>query len=302
MRDHALYPNTAVAWNGVRLTVARGWELCRIGERYLQFEDDDGPVLELKWQPFKGRAAQDRHLRRLAGGRARRQGVDFAVVPLPRAWSAAVAGFHARCFTWKGPSTMGKGLVLQCDTCRTVHLIQFLRQDIVQREDLCSEILRSFRDHPSQSVSGWTKWSVYGIKAEIPDDFRLQRYTFNPGALELTFQGAHGTTLTLYRWGPASVLLNDQSLDRFVTHRLAWARFITHRVGSPDGDMLLIQAPLFTGGGAKWIRRLGRRPLYGWLFAAWDEARNRIVAVSALGRRPLPHELLQTISDRYELV
>lgn len=57
-------------------------------------------------------------------------------------------------------------------------------------------------------------WSVFDIRAKIPKNLRLVRHCLEPGRFELAFE-SNGQKITLYRWGPASVLLQDQDLLEF---------------------------------------------------------------------------------------
>jgi hypothetical protein len=209
-----------IAWNGLFFRIPPAWEIGRIGLRYLLFEDDAGPVFELKWQPVKKGFSFDVHLKRLGAAYSRKRGIDLKPTALPEQWREALVGFEARFFQWGSGSATGQGAVLYCETCRTAHLLQFLRRDIVRNKRLCLGILRSFGDHPAADEGGERLWAIYDIRAKVPCEYQLQRYRFTPGAFELAFSGPRREALSLFRWGPASVLLEHQSLRRFLDRQV----------------------------------------------------------------------------------
>jgi hypothetical protein len=291
-----------IAWNGVTFSVPNNWEPSRIGPRYLQFEDDTGPVFELKWQQIKGRYPIDRHLKRLVTRHGRRNGVDVKTAPMPETWAPILNAFENRFFTWDSAGVSGQGVALYCNTCKTAHLLQFIRRDIIKNKRLCASILNAFRDHPQKDDAGTIHWQIYDIKAVLPGSFGLQGFTFQPGAFELKFKGPYGTEISLHRWGPASVLLEGAGLDRFISDQLPWIDALAADKKWFDQQVLHVNTALFSTPWSKWALVLLRKRMYGWLFAAHDEDHNKIMAVSALGRRPLPDSLFRTISDHYEMV
>jgi hypothetical protein len=291
-----------IAWNGLFFRIPPAWEIGRIGLRYLLFEDDAGPVFELKWQPVKKGFSFDVHLKRLGAAYSRKRGIDLKPATLPEQWREALVGFEARFFLWGSGSATGQGAVLFCETCRTAHLLQFLRRDIVRNKRLCLGILRSFGDHPAGDEGGERLWAIYDIRAKVPCEYQLQRYRFTPGAFELAFSGPRREALSLFRWGPASVLLEHQSLRRFLDRQVPWVGPLPEMEPQRDNGSVRLEGALYAGLVEKWRLWLLRRPLYGWLEAAHHDHTNRILAVSAIGRHPPLAGRCSQICDHYETV
>ncbi len=296
------YNPKEIAWNGVRFRVPSGWEISRMGHRYLQLEDDDGPVFELKWQSVKGRFSHDDHLKKIGAGHWRRKGIEVEAGEPPDHWRDALGRYSARAFRWQGARLGGEGAVLYCAVCRTALLVQFLRDDIVADKALCSGILASLRDHSSSGGEGRVRWAVYDLRAEVPVAFTLKDYRFHAGEFTLTFDGPGHALLSLHRWGPASMVLARQTLDQFVGSRFTW---IDHRLAvemiKEDG-FIHVEGVRSRLGWVLWLRRMARKPAFHWLHAWRDEARNRILAVDARGSHPLPHQTLEEVSDGYVVV
>ncbi len=289
-----------LAWNGVQFAIPADWEIGRMGLRYLHLEDDRGPVFEVKWQPIKGRFVHKTHLKRLTGMRSRRAGLALQLCKTPGQWQAALAGFAVEAFEWQGGALAGKGAVLYCPHCRTAHLLQFLRRDIVRNKRLCRDILASFEDHRDDKAQAW---AVYDIRALTPDRLRLKQYRFDAGAFELAFDGPEGLALHLHRWGPAALMLKAKNLRQFCNGMWPWLQSAGPQEGAQNDRLLkVVNAPLAGNRLDGLMRRLCRKPLYGWLAARHATAQNRIMAVSALGRRPLPGALLEKVYDHYEIV
>ncbi len=191
------------AWNGISFTAPANWQPAQVGRRYLLLEDADGPRLEIKWSPIKGRFSPQQQLRRL--------GKAVKPVPLPRAWSDALPTFQAEAFSWQGPELAGKGILLFCDQCRTASLIQFHQQGGCADDLTAAMVLASFRDH---TENGWNLWSLFDFQTCIPENYTLTRHSFQPGLFRLDFSSGR-KTLTIYRWSPASVLLKNRDLAGF---------------------------------------------------------------------------------------
>jgi hypothetical protein len=284
----------AIAWNGVRFEVPGNWEPARVGRRHLLLEAEPGPVMEIKWAQAKGRFSGRRRLRALAGQVARK-GATFRKTSLSKNWRAVAERFEAEGFQWDAGVERAQGVLLYCPVCRTVSLIQFLERPkggIISRE--AARVLASFRDHRSDDR---VAWALYDIAALLPRHFVLERHRFEAGRFVLEFKG-RGRRLTLYRWAPAEVLLQDRSLADFAGTIAGEANLAFRPVASAahpaveGGDM----PP--SGRRGNWRMRLGM----AWFrrLRLWHvPARNRILGVRLEGRRPIEQSEMQTVSEGY---
>ncbi len=283
-----------IAWNGVRFTVPGDWDPARVGRRHLLLESAPGPVMEVKWAAVKGRFSGGRHLRKLAR-RVGRNGGVFRETALPAKWRTSVAGFEAEGFQWDAGTERSSGVLLYCPACRIASMIQFLERpgaDITTSN--AARVLASFQDHRSDDR---TAWALYDMVALLPDSFALERCRFEAGRFVLEFNGPVGR-LTLYRWAPAEVLLQNRNLADFAQtvaggKGLSFRSFTVHGHPAVDGG-----DPLPVGPGGRLRARLGLgrfRRLRLWRVAG----RNRILGVRLEGRRPIEDPEMQVVSDAY---
>jgi hypothetical protein len=183
----------------------------KIGAHYLMLEEESGPVLEVKWGEVRGSFSHQDHLRRLAALHGKELGESVKQCPLPAAWEKALGKFEATGFSWHGKRVGGMGVLLYCSTCHNATLIQFYQKGSSQTEKIAQRLLTSFRDHRQDNQ---VIWSLFDIRATIPEKFRLVRHRFEAGEFELAFASG-GQKITLHRWGPASILLSGRDLVQF---------------------------------------------------------------------------------------
>lgn len=285
-----------IGWNGIRFRVPRDWEVGKIGTHYLLLEDEFTPVMEIKWGQIKGSFSHDTHLRRLSTLRKKRFVESVSKIPLPSGWKKALANFKATGFSWRGTALGGVGVILYCRTCQKASLIQFYHDDAGELKSIYPIILASYNDHPQDEQ---VIWSVFDIRALIPRQFQLLRHQLNPGRFELSFE-SKGQQITLYRWGPASVLLDHQSLAEFARTMINF---------SEDGQNTVIQSD------RRVVEWKTSAPFSMWKRGLWrmrnkhpfqqcriwhSRGKNRILGVKAYGKKPLDSRLLKSIFNGYE--
>lgn len=283
-----------IAWNGARFAVPGDWDPARVGRRHLLLESAPGPVMEVKWAAVPGRFSAGRHLRKLARQVGRNGGV-FRETALPALWRPCVAGFDATGFQWDAGAERAAGVLLYCPTCRTASMIQFLERpgaDIIIAT--AARVLASFRDHRSD---GRIAWALYDVAANLPDRFVLDRCRFEAGRFVLEFKGP-GRRLTLYRWAPADVLLQNRSLAEFA-QTAAGGNGLVFRSSTVAGHPAVDGTdPMPAGCAGRWRVRLGLarfRRLRLWRMAG----RNRILGVWLESLRPIQDPEMQVVSDTY---
>jgi hypothetical protein len=284
------------AWYGIRFKAPAGWQVARMGPRYLMLEDGDGPALELKWGEVKGRFSHKKQLRRLAALQEKKIGEPIKECPIPTQWQEAVGRYEATGFTWQGMGIGGTGVLLHCPVCRTSTLIQFYRRGRSQSKEIPLRVLNSFRDHHKDNL---VTWSLYDIRATLPEIFNLKQYRFDAGEFELTFV-SKGQNLDLHRWGPATTLLSDRDLIQFARVLIPnpWG------VGDPksfgDGQAVEWRIDPLTTTWGQWWGRINRKPSYQWLRLWHLPKRNRILGVRIWGRRSINPKFLDWVCERYE--
>lgn len=284
-----------IAWNGIQFSVPRQWDIGRIGTRHLILEDSAGPVMEIKWGTVKGTFSHKAHLKRLAASRSRREKNRVAEWFLPPPWEKALTSFETRGFLWQTNGTGGRGAILFCHACRTATLIQFIGENAAEQEKVLLRILKSFRDHQED---GRVHWSIFDIKAELPETMKLLRYRFEAGRYELAFEDGP-QHIHLHRWAPAAAILGERNLIWF-SHTLPEFAAAAPSLSTDDNSKTIEWHVSPAGSWHRMIRRLKVRPSYFW-FRLWHlEDKNRILGLRAESRRALDFQKLNQICAGYE--
>jgi hypothetical protein len=284
-----------IAWNGIRFRAPGQWEIGQIGIRHLILEDESGPVMEVKWGPVKGTFSHRAHLKRLAAAQSGGGKRGFAEWFLPPPWEKALGRFKTRGFLWQTEKAVGRGAILFCRACRTATLIQFMGGNTSNREKELLRVLKSFDDHQQD---GLTRWSVFDVKATLPETMKLSRYRFEAGRYELGFddgvQHVH-----LHRWAPAAAILGGRNLIWF-SRTIPDFGAAPSRL-SPDDDSESLEWKISPSGTwQRMIRRLKVKSSYFW-FRLWHlEDKNRILGVRADSKHPLDFQALNRICAGYE--
>jgi hypothetical protein len=286
-----------VAWNGIRFKTPAGWEVGQIGTRHLMLEDEKGPVMEVKWGYVKGAFSHKTQLKRLISLRSRRTKVNINEWFLPARWKDTLADFETSGFLWQGRDASGRGAILFCPVCRTAALIQFFRDSSVERENILMAVLKSYRDH---AKGGRVLWSIFDIRAILPNTLHLLRFRFDVGKFELVFS-ANGQTIHLHRWAPAAALLGERDLISFTKTIPEFAEGHPHSL--TFGDCKAVEWSRASDNG--WRQKMSRfkvKPSFFW-FRLWHlEEQNRILSVRSESKYPLDFELLNQICADYESI
>lgn len=283
-----------IAWNHVRLIIPSNWEIGHIDTRLLLFQDESTPTLELKWQTINGKFSHRAHLKRLAARNKTGLRQSVQAWQLPQAWQHALDGFTASGFSWAADASRGRGAILYCPTCRKATLIQFF-DHATGRSHPAPQILETFRDHRDD---GRTDWSVFDIRACLPEKFSLLEHRFQPGNFGLAFTDGR-QRVALLRWAPASAFLNHQTLAQFAAET-------TH------GDPAAFSAGVINGHPAveavrtppnqkkRWFRRPSSTPLFG-IRRFWHLVdKNRILGLTIESEDAVDTHLADLICGSYD--
>jgi len=287
-----------IAWNGIRFLSPKDWTPSQLGNHYLMMEHASAPILEIKWGKIKGSFSHTRHLQQLSTRHKKKLGKTVRTWKLPADWQRALGSFHAGGFQWQGPSVSGMGATLYCPICQTATLIQFYQGNADINDAIALELLASFQDHTEDDE---ILWSVFDIRATVPSFLKLWRHRFAAGYFELKFTSkAH--TVILNRWAPASVLLAGKDLVRFAGTVASFPSSATPPVLAENSNEVQWTFPRAAG---RWSRLAGRIRLRPFLqqFRMWHlKEKNRILAVQAEGRRPLPSPIFDRICKGFKCV
>ncbi|MFC1857676.1 hypothetical protein ACFL9U_06550 [Thermodesulfobacteriota bacterium] len=286
------------AWNGIRFRSPADWEAREIGKNYLLIEREFRPVLEIKWDRVKGTFSHHAHLHKLAQRQKKHLGKDISEWPLPAEWQKALETYEAIGFSWQGNSIEGKGVILYCPECRQATLMQFYDTDLKTTEQIAVDLLASFGDHSDENH---VIWSVYDIRAVIPESFKLVRHRFEAGEFELEFDsGEH--KITLWRWAPASIIFADKNLERFAQAKIPMSiqNPSLESVKGHEGSRWEMFFPPYTW--ARFWNRIKRRPSFV-RFLIWHlEEKNRLMGIRFEGKNPIDAGLADTIVANYDAI
>lgn len=284
------------AWYGIRFKAPMRWQVGEVGPRYLMLEDDAGPALELKWGKVKGRFSHQKQLRRLAALQEKKIGEPVKECPIPPQWQEALGKYKATGFSWRGEGTGGTGVLLYCPACRTATLIQFYHMGGLQTEKIPQRILNSFRDHREDNL---VTWSLFDIRAILPNDFNLMRFRFEAGEFELAF-ASRQQKLNLHRWGPAATLLSERDLVQFARMLIPnpWGTGVPVNLGEGRAMEWRIDPPSTPWG--QWWGRINRKPPFQWLRLWHLGGKNRILGVRIQGKRSINPRFLDWVCESYE--
>jgi hypothetical protein len=287
-----------IAWNGVRFDAPTDWEIGKIGYRYLLLESANGPVMEVKWAPVRGKFSLRTQLKRLAASQGRQLRKGLREEKLPKDWARAIHRYDSLGFVWQTDSIGGRGAVLFCPGCRKAILLQFFETTGQRWFTQADRILATFEDH---SEGRKTLWSVFDIHAEVPRRYHLKRFRFEAGAYELSF-AYRQSRLALQRWGPAAALLKDGGLEGFEKRCLGLSANRSAAFNMRSSLTIELEDRPPNGFMSFLYRRIQRRPLYRRL-RLWHEVdKNRILGVHLEDRHPIEAGVLEEVCKTYATV
>lgn len=215
---------TVVGWQGYTVRVPRDWTIGAIGgdhlEGYLRIDGAEMPRCEIKWFGERGPVdiseVVDKYLNDLQKKR-RRRSPEVKVRRDTRLLGRRRGGrSQLECFAWRS-ETQAHGAAWQCTKCRRTTIIQVLGSKEEDLDELAAEIMLSITDHPQD---GWVTWSTYGLRCEIPEDFRLAGQKLMAGLIELNFS-METEQVSVMRWGMADVILAHASLAEWSKEELS---------------------------------------------------------------------------------
>ncbi|MEW6673655.1 MAG: hypothetical protein AB1427_18320 [Thermodesulfobacteriota bacterium] len=261
-------------------------------------EHASAPLLEIKWGQIKGSFSHARHLRQISSRHNKSLGKTLRNWTLPADWQKSTGSFQAGGFQWQGPHFSGVGATLYCPVCRTATLIQFYQKNPDVDDAIALALLASFQDHRNDDQ---ILWAAFDIKAWIPAYLKLWQHRFSAGYFELKFTSkAH--TVTLTRWGPASILLSGRDLKGFAESVAPFPSSAPPPVFVENLKTMEWRFPQTAGRWSHLLNRIRIQPFLQQLRMWHLEEKNRILAVRVEGRRPLPPTVFDKICKGFGCV
>jgi hypothetical protein len=273
-----------IGWNGLFFQLPASWQPTVIYPSYLFFEQAGMPALEIKWQQIRGEFSSSKNFAQRQG--ALKNGAQLYPWEIPPDLHSLLTSYEVAAFQLQNENSRSHGLLLYCPQCKQATLVQWYFEP-ESNKNILKQIFASFRDHPEGDEQ---TWSVFDIRTLLPANAALQAHEFLPGRYTLSF-GLDGTAVTLYRFKPAVILLQNKQLGQF-------------------GTALLNREPLEEGNGwASWhhrakglellLAKARRNPAWQWM-RLWHEPEHNVIhGVKAEGKNVTDTGWLERICDNY---
>jgi hypothetical protein len=235
-----------LGWQGLTLTHPAEWFLRSFGGTHdkgsLRMTDDEGLRLEMLWETPRAMADVPASIQKFIdalGKSAKKSKQPFKQIEnpdiLPRKKRDRVQTTN---FGWSGTSadpqaSHGWGAAWQCETCGRVvvgHIVGRPSEASGKNLKLAAEVLGSAACH---GTGGWETWSFFGLRLDLPEEFRLGRAKLLAGRLECEWIRAAPAVMALPPWtrfderiaivrlAAANILLENEELRDYVLRTLA---------------------------------------------------------------------------------
>lgn len=204
-------------WQGITLQVPADWNLGRVDGNYQSgyARLDDAQIVraEVEWREgAKRQLAIEELVDRYVGGlkkKAEKSGLPFALTRRARflrdkRW---LEGSEYELFIWEA-DYRAYNLARCCPHCGRIVLLRVLTQLQEKAEDLVEGVISSLGDHARE---GQICWSIYGLRFQLPEDFKLSGQELKSGHLQLSF-AKDRQVCRVHRLSLAHLLLKDATL------------------------------------------------------------------------------------------
>ena len=273
-----------IGWNGLLFQLPETWQPTVIYPDYLFFEQEGTPVFEIKWQTAGGQFSPHNTLAQLDKSLPDEVRIDNW--DLPPVFQQLFPTYTVSGFQIEHEKRYNNGMIIFCPRCDRIILVQWYI-DTERNSEILSTIFRSIQDHTESTKQ---VWSIYDINVKLPKAVTLRKHEFVPGKYTLCFEYGK-TTLTLYRFKPAAVILNNTSLGTF-------GQDLLDRHPKEEGEEM-----------ASWqyqargidllLAKLRRKPLWNWMRLWHDPKQNVILGIKAEGKRLTDTGWLETVCENF---
>ena len=272
-----------IGWNSIFLQLPASWQPTVIYPSYLFFEDEGQAIFEIKWQQIKGKFSSKKNL---AGIQKTLINGELSTWEIPPDLQHLLTSYTVSGFQLQHENNSSHGLLIYCSICKRVTLLQWYFNPESEKKIL-KQILTSFRDHTEEADQIWT---VFDIKTLLPVEAELLSHEFLPGQYTLCFELGI-TSVTLYRFKPAAILLQNKNIGEF-------------------GTALINKEPLEVEnhsaiwhyrakGLERFLVKTRSQPACQWMRLWHNVEQNVILGVKAEGKRFTETGWLEEICDNY---
>ncbi len=307
---------TLFGWAGIQLEIPTTWEISGISgdekNGYLRLDDADMPRLELKWAKSRKKKPDlhktlDEYFKlvrknyKRGGNVSFRRNVDL-IKDEDFLKDCTVLGF-----SWKG-GIRANGLIIHNPDTKRITIVQVMGRI---KENWRPIVLRVFQSISDQADAKHKVWSAYGLRLAVPSTYKLEKQKLLSGYLLFTFNRGKYRKISVERYGPAEVLLNefkseDNPLETWFRSRYAKAiRGYGFQVTlhSEDGDECINfvgqQTRLYDSvpfSPVLIVDRILKRTRL--TFFTWHcHHTNRIYVVQSVGRQEASEKLAQEVAE-----
>lgn len=282
-----------LGWRGITADVPLPWALSKVEgtaeSGYLRLDDESMPRLELRWGPSPGRKKSLADLTENYLKQARKLARKMRV---PFDYSHRQRFFPAKgrevCYLTLQSDYASHIIVSRCKQCGRIVLARILHQPGEDVAATVAMVFGSLRDHAYQ---GEITWSVFDLRARLPETFDLISSTFQVGQIRLAFRRGKDR-LVLDRHNFARELLRETNLKHWLVYSLR--KELRPFVISSDEWQHRGHEGVLLSGSLKLWRRLMTLDLKPRRLSAlaWrcDES-DRLFAIRLLTRKPDDEEL-----------
>ncbi len=279
--------NKCIAWNNTSVQVPQDWEVDSLDVDHLIIGKDSTPKIELKWIESPKKFTLEKFLKKFIAQSQRQLNITIEEQPTPNNFSHPFKPFDFFFFTWRGHGTKGTGTLIFCQHCKRLTLFRFFKTNHLS--PTYKQILMTFSDHPQKTD---THWSVFGMDIKAPAKFKLEDYSFKPGAFHLDLLHQK-TKLYFYNWGPASFLLSKTDLSAFAIQRLPQLSGFAQTGTCQKGSYLewVFKQNRFKN--AQLIPFTRHLDLFTMFRICYDTEQNRILGVLITSPKQFEHDLIK---------
>ena len=209
---------TLFGWAGIQLEIPKTWEISGISgdekNGYLRLDDAEIPRLELKWAKAKKKKPDlhktlDEYFKLVRKNYKRGGNVSFRRNVDHIKDEDFLKGNTVLGFSWKG-AIRANGLIYHNPNTKRITIVQVMGRI---RENWRPTVLRIFQSISDQKDTENTVWSAYGLRLAVPNNYKLEEQKLLSGYLLFAFTKGKTKKISVERYGPAEVLLNEYNSE-----------------------------------------------------------------------------------------
>ncbi len=196
-----------IGWHGIEIALPPCWEPRFPGKRYVVFEKDFKPQLQIRWE--SGESAQENHLvSQLEKSSSHIEVIKGKNVPLE--WSFLKKEFEIILLAApKDRNMITKGIL----ACRRTDYIFFFQ--ITEENPGASDEAKAVLATLTCRNGELTLWQFQDFSFKTPKNYTLTNYSFEAGLTRLSFSQS-GLICHICRLAPADRRLEQQPLDEIL--------------------------------------------------------------------------------------